>query len=494
MTTAKKIRSEAKKNAAEKTHNVLWKPFDKQIEVMERLEYECLFGGAAGGGKSDYLIIEALRQVDIPHYKAIIFRRTYDELNELIQKTEKIYKRAYPRARFVRTPKPTWTFPSGAKILFRAMQYKKDRKKYQGQAYDFIGFDELTHFTFDMYNYMWSRNRANGPGTRVYMRATANPGGIGHAWVKSRFIDIAPPGTPKSFIQRIRHPDGKEIKIERNRIFIPSSVFDNQKLLDNDPNYIASLAMLPASERDALLYGDWNSFSGQVFSEFVDDPAHYKDRQWTHVIEPFEIPDHWKILRSYDFGYAKPFSVGWWAVDTKDRLYRIREFYGSDGDPDTGLKWTPHKQAAKIKEIEDKYYKDKYIYGVADPSIWDSSRGESVAAAFEAHGIYFDPGDNERIAGKMQMHYRFAFDENGLPMMYIFNTCRDFIRTVPSLVYDEHDVEDVDTATEDHIYDEARYLAMENPIGPRDNKHKKKEYNPLDTPEPLDRNKNFLNI
>ena len=275
---------------------------------------------------------------------------------------------------------------------------------------------------------------------------------------------------------------------------MPSSVFDNKKLLENDPNYIASLAMLPPSERDALLYGDWNSFSGQVFSEFIDDPAHYKDRMNTHVIEPFKIPNNWKLYRSYDFGYAKPFSVGWWAVDTRGCLYRIRELYGSNGTPNVGLKWTPHKQAEEIKKIEEKYYPGKHIIGIADPSIWDASRGESVAAAFEKHGIYFDPGDNERIAGKMQLHYRLAFGERGLPMMYIFNICRDFIRCIPSLVYDEHDVEDVDTSTEDHNYDEARYLTMVNPIAPRDNKKEVRPYSPLDTDDKTDNGYNFLNI
>ena len=496
MVNAEDIRKEAKENAAKESHNVIWTPQKKQIQVMQRKEYEVLFGGAAGGGKSDYLVIEALRQVHIPHYKAIIFRRTYDELNELIEKTLKLYPKAFPNATFRMTPKPTWTFRSGAKILFRAMQYEQDRKKYQGQAYDFIGFDELTHFTYLMYNYMWSRNRANGPGTRVYMRATANPGGIGHSWVKSRFIDIAPAATPKSFIQEIDTPEGDVIKIERNRIFIPSSIFDNKELLKNDPNYLASLAMLPTAERNALLYGDWLSFSGQVFDEFIDDPQHYKDKTNTHVIAPFKIPDHWKIFRSYDFGYAKPFSVGWWAVDTRGCIYRIRELYGSTDEPNVGVKWTPHKQAAKVREIEEKYYPDRNIFGVADPSIWDASRGESIAAAFESEGIYFDPGDNKRIPGKMQMHYRLAFDERGLPMMYIFNNCRDFIRTVPGLVYDQHDAEDVDTDGEDHIYDEARYFAMEKPIAPRDNKKNPKPYSPLDAPEGHNQGTDdyFLNI
>ena len=157
--------------------NVIWTPQPKQAQFMERPEYEALYGGAAGGGKSDAIIIEALRQVHIPHYKALILRKTFPQLNELIDKSLNYYPRAYPKARY-NASSHTWTFPSGAKIIFGAMQHTKDRVKYQGQAYDFIAFDELTHFTFEEYSYLFSRNRPNGPGTRVYIRGTANPGRI----------------------------------------------------------------------------------------------------------------------------------------------------------------------------------------------------------------------------------------------------------------------------------------------------------------------------
>jgi hypothetical protein len=247
--------------------------------------------------------------VHIPHYKALILRKTFPQLAELIDKSLNYYPRAYPKARY-NGSSHTWTFPSGAKIIFGAMQHTKDKHKYQGQAYDFIAFDELTHFLFEEYNYMFSRNRPGGEGTRVYIRATANPGGIGHGWVKQRFITAAKPMTPIVDTYTVYDPSGKQIKINKSRIFIPASVFDNQKLLSNDPEYLASLAMLPEAEKNALLYGDWDSFSGQVFSEWVDDKNHYEDRQWTHVIAPFRIPKDWTVVRGFDFGYAKPFSVG----------------------------------------------------------------------------------------------------------------------------------------------------------------------------------------
>jgi len=261
--------------------------------------------------------------------------------------------------------------------------------------------------------------------------------------------------------------------LKRKRIFVPATVFDNEVLLQNDPDYLANLAMMPEAEKRALLYGNWDSFSGQVFSEWKNDPARYDDQRWTHVINPFRVPREWKIYRGFDFGYAKPFSVGWFAVDHDRRMYLIKEYYGCTGAPDVGVRLHPGEIAAEIRRIEqeDPQLKGRQIIGVADPSIFDESRGESVAYMMERapNLICFTPGDNTRLAGKMQFHYRLAFDQEGLPMLQVFNTCEHFIRTVPSLVYDERHVEDVNTHQEDHIYDMARYVLMENPISPRAN-------------------------
>lgn len=462
--------------------NVIWKPQPRQKIFMSRPEDECLFGGAAGGGKSDSLVNEALRQVHIPWYKGLIMRKTFPQLEELIEKSQSYYKRAFPKAKY-NGGAHTWTFPSGAKILFRQMPHVADRTNYQGKAYDYIAFDELTHFTYDEYSYMFSRNRPNGPGTRVYMRATANPGGIGHGWVKERFITAAPPMTPiKERIKWI-NPEGVEEERIRTRIFVPSLVWDNPELIRNDPDYIVRLAAMPEADRNALLYGDWNTFSGQVFTEWRNDPAHYEDRQWTHVIKPFRIQRDWAIWCGLDWGFSRPFSVGWYAVDHEGRMYRIREYYGCTGTPNVGLQMEPAEVARKIREIEedDPNLKNRKIYRVGDPAIWGSDGTESIGALMERQRVYFEKGDHARIDGKMQVHHRLAFDDDGIPMLYVFDTCKHFIRTVPNLVYDESNVEDIDTDGEDHIYDELRYVCMKNPIAPRKRfVPKPKEYNPLD--------------
>ncbi|MCI8404066.1 MAG: Terminase-like family protein [Clostridia bacterium] len=462
--------------------NIIWKPQPRQLEFMRRGEYEALYGGAAGGGKSDALVAEALRQVDIPHYKAILFRKTFPEARELILKSQRIYPRVYPKAKY-NGSEHCWTFPSGARIYFGSMSNSTSYIRYQGLSFAFIGFDELTHFTRDEYEYLISRNRADGPNVRVYIRATANPGGVGHGWVKERFITAMPPNTPYEFKSKVINPDGESIEVTRKRIFIPSSVFDNKELLKNDPNYLANLAMLPEAQKKALLYGDWNTFSGQVFTEWRDNPDGYRRRQFTHVIEPFEIPRHWRRYRSFDFGYSKPFAVQWWAVDTDGRVYLYRQLYGCSEIPNTGVKWEPRRIAKEIRQIEDEQEKGNTIIGIADPSIWDKSRGSdgTVINMMEAEGVYFDKGKNDRISGKMQLHYRLAFDKNGFPMMYVFNTCRQFIRTLPNLVYDSVRVEDIDTAQEDHDYDACRYFLQENPIKARLNETEKPIhiYNPF---------------
>ena len=239
--------------------------------------------------------------------------------------------------------------------------------------------------------------------------------------------------------------------------------------MDMQPEYLRSLEKLPPKIREAWLEGSWDVYQGQFFEDFIDSKEHYMDRQYTHVIEPFEIPKGWKIYRSFDWGYNKPFSCGWWAVDFDGIVYRILELYGCTDIPNEGVKWTPPKVFAEIHKIETehRWLAGKHIIGIADPAIWDAETGESIADTAAKHQVYFTPGDNKRIPGWMQVHYRLAFDGNGFPMMYVFRNCQAFIRTIPILQYDDHRPEDLNTEGEDHVADEVRYFLMSRPIKPR---------------------------
>lgn len=283
-----------------------------------------------------------------------------------------------------------------------------------------------------------------------------------NTWIKRRFFDDPDPET----------------------LAITTTYQCNEWLSEEDRAYFADMERSNPNRYRVAGLGEWGIEGGAVFEEFTDDPLHYADRQWTHVIEPFEVPADWKIYRGFDFGYAKPFSCGWWACDHDDRLYRILELYGCTDEPNTGVRWPPDQIFREIRSVEQqhRWLKGRQITGVADPSIWDASRGESVYEMACRQGVYFEPGDNARIAGWMQMHYRMKFDDNGIPMLYVFRTCRGFLRTVPMLTYDATKVEDVDTDLEDHIADEARYVCMARPYNPpAPAAAKALPYNPLDT-------------
>lgn len=430
----------------------------KQKMFLDSRADETLFGGAAGGGKSYGQLVDALLYaLQYKGSKQLVLRRTYPDLERsLVQEHLKFY----PRGVYgYNSSAHRGRFKNGSVIEFGYCDKENDVYRYQGAEYDVVRFDELTHFTYTQYIYLMSRVRGVMPFPRG-IKSSTNPGGVGHAWVKERFIDPAPAG-------QIFTEAG------RTRLFIPSLVQDNPFLMQGDPDYIKRLEMLPEEQRKALLLGDWNIFSGQVFEEWRNDPTHYKDGAWTHVIEPFEIPAWWKIWRGFDFGYSKPFSVGWYAADGDGKVYRIKEWYGCTKDPNTGLKLTPQQIAEGIREREqnDPMLRGKHINGIADPAIFEESRGESIAQMMlkAPNLVYWQPGDHKRLPGLMQCHYRLAFDHNGQCMFQVFNTCKGFIRTVPMLVYSETRPEDIDTDMEDHIYDEWRYVMMASPISPRPN-------------------------
>lgn len=387
----------------------------------------------------------------------MIIRKTYPELQEnhivplcsLLncyspQKSERIA--SYNDA------KKNILFPNGSRILFRYCDAEKDAERFQGTEVDVLFIDEATHQSEEKMKKLTACVRGvNNFPKRVYF--TANPGNEGHAWVKRLFID-------KKY-QENENPD--------DYMFIQSLVTDNKALMESQPDYIKQLEALPPKLRKAWLEGDWNVYEGQFFEDFIDRPDQYESRQWTHVIHPFDIPDSWRIYRSFDWGYNKPFSCMWFAVDHDGVIYHILELYGCTKTPNEGVKWTPPQVFAEIHRIETEHpwLAGKTIQGIADPAIWDAETGESIAETAAKYQVFFSKGDHKRLAGWMQCHYRLAFDENGFPMFYVFENCKNFIRTIPLLQYDDHKVEDLDTDGEDHIADAWRYFLMSRPIKPR---------------------------
>ncbi len=440
-----------------------------QKQFMDADADEVLFGGAAGGGKSYGQLADALvYALRYPGSRQLILRRTFPELEHSIIFTSLKF---YPKkAGKYAASRHTWEFLNGSLIEFGYCAAEKDVLRYQGAEYDVVRFDELTHFTEAQYTYLLSRIR----GVNTYpkqMKSSTNPGGIGHSWVKRRFIDGRKPG--EIF---------RDEKTGASRIFIPSFVQDNVFLMGADKDYQKRLEQLPEAEKKALLYGQWDIFDGQVFTEWQNNPEGYKTRRFSHVIEPFEVPKTWRRFRAFDFGYAKPFAVSWFAVDPDGRAYNYRELYGCTGTPDTGVRWTAQKIAQEIREIEEREETGITVTGYADPAIWNATgSGEgSIAEMMEREGVYFEKGKHDRLAGKMQVHYRLSFDQEGFPMLYVFDNCRNMIRTLPQLRYDPTYPEDVDTRQEDHLYDALKYFLMSDPIAPKQSETREiKPYNPL---------------
>lgn len=369
--------------------------------------------------------------------------------------------------------KKTFTWVNGSTIKFGYCDSDKDLLQYQGAEYDVIFLDEATQLTEHQMKVITACLRGvNAFPKRIYY--TCNPGGQGHQYIKRIFIDK-------------RYETGED---PADYEFIQALVQDNAALMKTQPDYVKQLEALPPKLRDAWLNGSWDVYEGQFFEEFADREEGYITRQWSHVIEPFEIPSNWTIYRCFDWGYNHPFACEWAAIDPDGVMYIILELYGCTQTPNEGVKWVPSQVFEKIHEIETthRWLKGKKIIGVADPAIWDAETGESIADTAAKYQVWFNKGDHQRLPGWMQIHYRLFFDENGYAMMYVFKNCKGFIRTMPILVYDDHKVEDIDTDGEDHIADAVRYLCMSRPIAPRvaaapDEYHKTPQAMYLDVPK-----------
>jgi len=428
-----------------------------QTEFLAASEQEVLYGGAAGGGKSYGLLADPMRYFDNPNFNGIILRRTNDELRELLWKSQELYPKAFQGAKW-QEKKSQWTFPSGAKLWLTYLERDQDVLRYQGQAFTYIAFDELTQYASPFaWTYMRSRLRTTDQTLPIYMRGTTNPGGPGHGWVKKMFIDPAPAN--KKFIAKdldsgndLVYPEGHARAGEPlfHRRFIPASLYDNPYLTE-DGAYEANLLSLPEMQRRQLLEGDWGVADGAAFSEF---------RPNVHVIEPYDIPSEWVRFRSCDYGYSSYSAVHWFAIDPSyGTLINYRELYLS--------KHTGRDLARAVLEAEGS---EKMQYGVLDSSCWHNRGqiGPSIAEEMIAMGCRWRPSDRTngaRIAGKNRLHEVLKVDEvTELPGIQFFNTCRQIIADLPVLPSDPRGTDDIDPRyATDHAYDSVRYAVMSRP-------------------------------
>lgn len=458
---------------------ITYAPTPKQAAFHATTANEVLYGGAAGGGKTKALIMDAFfRTISNPGTTAVVFRRTYQELEDTDIKEARA---SYPKeiAEY-NAGRHEFRLKNGSLILFRHCEHEADKFNYSGIEIQFLYFDELTSFEQGVYDFLKTRLRAKKSlGVTPIVRSASNPGNIGHGWVKKMFVDAGPYMSIQR--QEVYSEALHKTKIIKTQ-YIPALATENPYITDD---YIFELEQKPEALRNALLNGDWDSFEGQVFTEFVNDPAHYQDRLWTHVIEPFEIPAWWPRYMSFDHGYSKPFSVCWWAIDPQGRAYLYREWYGcKPRQANVGVYLTPRQIAEGIVAREKEETAENIrIERICDPACFDRSRGDSVAdqmrPSANGPGVYFTPGDNTRLAGKMQVHERLRFGPDGRPMVYIFNNNHDWLRTVPNLPYSQTKPEDVDTSAEDHSYDSTRYFFMAHPLAAKQaKKPKPRQYDP----------------
>lgn len=421
-----------------------WTPqIGAQLSAIEAdFADEMLYGGSRGGGKSDFLVGDFLQGVEEygANWKGILFRKTNSQLEEILQRCRQVYE---PLGAIYLKSDRTWTFPNGATLKLRYLEREQDHQQYQGHQYTWIGWDELGQWATDKpYKMLLAclRSPAAIPVKRV--RATANPGGAGHHWIKQRFIEHAPLG----YKLRRDKDTGHDI------LYIPSRVYDNKILLKQDPGYINRLKGVGSKALvRAWLEGDWDVVTGAYFDTFSSN---------RHVIEPFKIPEHWLKFRAFDWGSAKPSCCLWLAVSdgTIERFPRgsiivFKELYTSKGNNE-GTKQTVEEVADLISAMTT----ENITYSVADTAIFTQDGGESMAERFAKKGVKFRPADKKRIPGWEQIRRRLN-DET----LFIFSTATNLIRTLPLAQHDDRHPEDIDTDCEDHGIDTLRYGLMSRP-------------------------------
>ena len=443
---------------------VIWQPHKGSQELFLNCPInECLNEGTRGNGKTDALLMDFAQFVGRGYqaeWKGILFRREYKEFDDIVEKSRKWFPRIFPGTKFIASKGDyKWIFPDGEKLFFRTAKNIHDYDSYHGHGYPWIGWEELTSWpSDDLYIAMLSICRSSHPGMPRHYRATCNPWGVGHHWVKARFIDPMPRGVV------IEDEQGRE------RVAIHGEIWENSHLLENDPEYIKNLKAQTGAKRKAWLLGDWDIIAGDMFGDVWDRNV--------HIVEPFDIPKTWRIDRSFDWGSSRPYSVGWWAesdgcdilladgiVKSTQRgdLFRIAELYGWTGKPNEGTRELAVEVARKIKDVEANMGR-RVQPGPADSMIFDTENGKCIADDMANVGVGWIKADKRpgsRINGWEILREKLKNSITGEgPGIYSLNTCRQFIRTFPILPRDQDNMDDVDTDAEDHVGDDTRYRVL----------------------------------
>lgn len=415
----------------------------KQAMALKCPTFEMGYGGAPGGGKSDYLLVDALSGIRVPGYRALLLRRKISDLQKLgglIDRSQSLFR---DRGDYD-AQKHVWKFPNDCKIEFGHCQRENDIENYQSAQYAFIGIEQSEQFSEKMYTYFFSRVRSVNPQIQKKFRCAFNPGGIGHTFLKKRFwIGERKPYFAYKVEDKLKMPDGKEEAFSYDRCFIPALVYDNEHIMKNDRAYLMRLMQLPEPKRTAYLEGRFDLFEGQYFGEWDEK---------LHACIPFQIPAHWRRSVAFDWGYKDKTCVLWFAEDPATGIvYCYREYVVNET-----LDLDVAKMIQKLSEGE-------VIFAIYYPHDLDHERNgvsmhERMDDATDGK-YYWIKGNKERVQGWNAVRHLMSIRPDGLPRMRIFNTCRYLIQTIPEQVYDEDKTEDLDTLADDHGVDALRYFA-----------------------------------
>lgn len=412
-----------------------YRPQEKQSPWHACPAFESGFGGTKGPGKTLSMLMESTRHIGNPRYRGIIFRRTYPRLQEVMDRAWEWFPLL--GGKWVGDAH-RWVFPSGAMLSMRHCQNEEDKRNYHGHEYHFMGFDQLEEFSETQYLFLMAQCRSSVAGLKPYVRVNFNPGGIGHAWVKDRFLEH---GTRECAPWVPTNDAGDPLPA---RCFHYSNIYDNRILLEADPQYLQVLNSLPEQDRRALRDGDWDVFAGQVLTEW---------RREKHVIDPMPLDPSWPRIRMTDYGSARPFVTLWAALDKSvPRAYIYREV------SKPGL--LASEQALLVAKLSEG---ETIRLHVADPAMWIKSpdSGKSIAQAYyEAAQIALTQANNDRLNGLARVREYLKDAPDGRPHLQVFSSCLQLIKNLPALVYDARKVEDVDTDGPDDEYDALRYGLM----------------------------------